>query len=63
MSAAGNFSELLSGKAPVQLVDPDASNAPFPGNIIPLTRMDKTALNILNQNIPLPTCPETCGRE
>ncbi len=50
----GNFSELLSGKVPVQLTDPNAAKAPFPGNIIPLTRMDKTALNILNQNIPSP---------
>ena len=50
----GNFSELLAGKSPVQLVDPNAGNATFPGNIIPLTRMDKTALNILNQDIPLP---------
>ena len=48
----GNFSELLAGK--VQLTDPNASNAAFAGNIIPLTRMDKTAVNILNQNIPLP---------
>lgn len=50
----GNFSELLSGKVPVQLTDPNAAKAPFPGNIIPLTRMDKTALNILNKNIPSP---------
>src|SRR5579864_2532916 len=48
----GNFSELLASK--IQLVDPNASNTPFPSNQIPLTRMDKTALNILNQNIPLP---------
>jgi len=50
----GNFSELLGGKSPIQLTDPSAAKAPFPGDIIPLTRMDKTALNILNQNIPLP---------
>ena len=48
----GNFAELLAGK--VQLVDPNAAKAPFPGNVIPLARMDKTALNILNQDIPLP---------
>jgi hypothetical protein len=50
----GNFSELLASKPPVQLTDPNAGKAPFPGNIIPLARFDKTAMNILNQNIPLP---------
>jgi hypothetical protein len=50
----GNFSELLTGKSPVQLTDPNGGNAPFPGNIIPVTRFDKTALNILNQDVPLP---------
>ncbi len=50
----GNFSELLNSKPAVQLTDPNAAKAPFPGNIIPMVRMDKTALNILNQNIPQP---------
>jgi hypothetical protein len=53
----GNFAELLNGKSPIQLVDPSAGKTPFPGDQIPLTRMDKTALNILNQSIPLPNSP------
>lgn len=50
----GNFSELLTGTGKVQLTDPNAANTPFPNNQIPLTRFDKTALNIMNQNVPLP---------
>jgi hypothetical protein len=50
----GNFAELLAGSGKVQLTDPSNGGVAFPGNIIPVTRFDKTALNILNQNIPLP---------
>jgi Carboxypeptidase regulatory-like domain len=50
----GNFSELLASKPPVQLTDPNGGGVAFPGNIIPVTRFDKTALNILNQYVPLP---------
>lgn len=43
----GNFS--ASSPKPT---DPSNGNAPFPGGIIPSTRLDPTALNILNKYIP-----------
>ncbi len=47
---AGDFSQLLPGKA---LIDP-VSKAPFPGNVIPPSRFSKPAVNFLNKFVPLP---------
>ncbi len=46
----GDFSYLLPN---VQLIDP-ATGTPIPGNIIPQTRIDKVAQNIVNNYMPLP---------
>lgn len=46
LERAGNFSGLAR-----QLVDPDTS-APFPGNVIPASRIDPTAQKILSTFIP-----------
>ncbi len=51
LERAGNFSQ--SKPAPT---DPLTKLA-FPGGIIPLSRFDPTALNILNKYIPLPNLP------
>jgi hypothetical protein len=45
----GNFSQLL----PKAIIDPLLS-APFPGNMIPLSRLSTPALNFLNKFVPLP---------
>ena len=47
LERGGNFTQ--TAKLPV---DPLTAN-PFPGNTIPATRFDPTALNILNKSIPL----------
>jgi hypothetical protein len=49
LERTGNFS--ASATIPK---DPNNGNAPFPGGIIPSTRLDPTAQNILAKYIPLP---------
>ena len=39
--------------------DPNNNNAPFPGAIIPATRLDSAALNILNKYIPVSNLPNS----
>ena len=51
LERAGDFSQ--SKTAPI---DPVTGKA-FPGSLIPASRLDKTALNILNKFIPLPNSP------
>ena len=46
----GDFSQLLPAK---QLIDP-LSKAPFPGNLLPASRLAKPAVNFLNKFVPLP---------
>jgi hypothetical protein len=50
---SGNFSELNR-----QIFDP-LTGLPFPGNIIPQSRFDPAARNVLNQLIPAPNLPGT----
>jgi hypothetical protein len=50
---AGNFSQ-----SKVQPIDP-LTKQPFPDNTIPSSRFDPTALNILNQYIPLANQPQS----
>jgi hypothetical protein len=52
LERTGNFSQ--SKIAPK---DPNNANAPFPGGIIPTTRLDPTAMNILNKYIPAANLP------
>jgi hypothetical protein len=47
---SGDFSQLLPGKP---LTDP-LSKAPFPGNILPPSRLTKPAVNFLSKYVPLP---------
>jgi hypothetical protein len=59
----GIFTEAIAGRAPV-IYDPGASagsvRAVFPGNTIPVARMDPVALALL-QRYPLPTSSETAN--
>ena len=52
----GDFSYLLNQANPVQLVDPVNGN-PVPGDIIPQSRIDTVAQNIVNTYMPLPNIP------
>jgi hypothetical protein len=52
LERTGNFSA-----SKVKPTDPTASNAPFPGGIIPANRLDPTAMNILSKDIPLANLP------
>jgi hypothetical protein len=52
LERSGNFSQ-----SKVTPNDPQTSK-PFPGGIIPTTRFDPTALNILNQYVPLANEPQ-----
>lgn len=52
LERAGNFSQ--SKIAPK---DPNNGNAPFPGGIIPASRLDPVAQNILNKYIPAANLP------
>lgn len=63
----GDFSALLQAGGNYQIYDPATiaaagnghfSRQPFPGNIIPASRLDKTALGLLNY-YPLPNTPGT----
>ncbi len=66
----GNFSRLLSlnnGSKNYTLYDPATgvlnggvvTRTPFPGNIIPTSRLNPIATNFLNQYVPLPNLPGT----
>ena len=46
LERAGNFSQSFNN-TPVSIYDP-RTNAPFPGNVIPLSRLDPSALNLLS---------------
>ena len=48
----GDFSALLSGKTAKTIADPTGGLA-FPGNIIPASRFDPTAVNIMNKSLPV----------
>jgi len=49
----GDFSDLLSGSKPIQLVDPTKGNAPYTNNQIPNTEWSPAAQNLLKY-APLP---------
>jgi trimeric autotransporter adhesin len=49
---AGNFSQTVTSTGPVEIFDP-ATHAPFPGNVIPMSRIDPAALKLLSF-FPLP---------
>ena len=49
----GDFSQLLTLSQPVTIKDPTTGN-PFPGNVIPTSRLNPTALQVLNTYIPAP---------
>src|SRR6185295_1505140 len=57
----GIFTEAIGGRAPV-IYDPSTTigtvRTPFPGNAIPIGRMDQVALALL-QRYPIPTVPGT----
>src|ERR1017187_1648116 len=57
LERTGDFSQ-----SKVFPVDP-LSSALFPGNVVPKSRLDPTAQNILNQYIPASNLPATSGRE
>lgn len=49
----GDFSQLLSLSRPVTIKDPLTGN-PFPGNVIPSSRLNPTSLKVLSQYLPAP---------
>jgi hypothetical protein len=49
----GDFSELLAAARPVTLRDPTTGN-PFPGNVIPASRQNPTALRVVDKYLPAP---------
>ena len=53
MMRAGDFSELLAGSKPTIVKDP-LNNAPFPGNVIPTSRINSVSLNVQNKYLPAP---------
>jgi len=53
MMRAGDFSELLAGNKPTIVKDP-LNNAPFPGNVIPTSRLNSVSLNVQNKYLPAP---------
>ncbi len=52
---AGDFSAVTTSFGPVQVYDP-TTHQPFAGNVIPSSRLDPTAVRLLNY-IPLPNLP------
>ena len=52
LERAGNFSA-----SKTKPTDPTNANAPFPGGVIPTSRLDPTAINILNKYIPEANLP------
>jgi Carboxypeptidase regulatory-like domain len=50
---SGDFSELLAGARPVIVKDP-LDGTPFPGNIIPTTRINPVSLKVQNGYLPAP---------
>jgi len=53
---SGNFSEFLSSSPAVMITDPLTGN-PFPGNIIPASRISGTPQALQQDFIPLPNRP------
>jgi hypothetical protein len=63
----GNFSDLLAFGSSYQIYDPKTTRAastagrymrdPFPGNIIPASRLDAAAQNLISRYYPLPNLP------
>lgn len=49
----GDFSQLLAGARPVAIKDP-LSGDPFPGNVIPTSRLNPTSTLVLQQYLPAP---------
>jgi hypothetical protein len=49
----GNFSQLLGGSQPIQLVDP-TNNMPFAGNVIPASRISPVAQAVNQNYLPAP---------
>jgi len=47
----GDFSELLALKSPKTIVDPTGGLV-FPGNKVPVSRFDPTAVNIMSKSLP-----------
>ena len=65
-SLTGDFSTLASGPCqssnkPITLVNPLASNTPFPGNQIPVSMLNPVALKIANSYLPTGTA-DACGK-
>ncbi len=54
----GIFTEPVAGRVPL-IVDP-ATGVPFPGNVIPVSRIDRVALRLLDR-YPLPTSAGTAN--
>lgn len=49
----GDYSNVLDGRGALVVIrDPDAANAPFPGNRIPQSRLDPVFQNLLSQGVP-----------
>jgi len=53
LERAGNFSQTKVNNIPVTILDPAASKTPFPGNIIPTSRINEYGLQLMNV-FPLP---------
>ncbi len=61
LERAGNFSQSLNNQgAPIGAIIDNTNNAPFPGNIIPQSRLYAPGVAVLNQ-YPLPNLPSTPG--
>lgn len=57
LERAGNFSQSLAGGKLIPIVDP-STGQPFPGNIVPSSRIDPNGLALLNV-LPLPNITNT----
>ena len=56
----GDFSAMLQASTPYPITNPFASNAPFPGNQVPLTMIDPAAKNLFASGFyPLPNATGT----
>ncbi|MBS1854673.1 MAG: TonB-dependent receptor, partial [Acidobacteria bacterium] len=56
LERSGDFSQTFIGSNPVNIYDP-LTGAPFPGNIIPVTRFNPASAGLL-KFLPLPTYPQ-----
>ena len=54
-NARGDFSQSIGAQGPVTIYDPLTGN-PFPGNVIPVNRINSASLGLL-QYYPLPNAP------